>query len=76
MLLGSFGFNKQYHDALGERAWTRLSALINRVAVPLKCSLAGAPKSFISTDLIALRQWDMEYSYAILEQDLQTNVTG
>lgn len=76
MLLGSFGFIKQHHDALGERAWTRLSALINRVAVPLKYSLAEAPKSFTSTDLIAIRQQDMECSNAILEQNPQTNVTG
>lgn len=60
----------------GKRAWTRLSALINRVAVPLKCSLAGEPKTFIFTDLIALRQRDVERSCTMREQGLQTNGTG
>lgn len=75
MLLGSFGFNKQYYDALGERAWTHLSALINRAAVPLKYSLAESPKTFTFTDLIALRQQDIEGSYGILGKDIQTNAT-
>lgn len=44
-------------DALGEKAWTHLNALINRALVPLKCSLTGAPQSFTSTDLIAPRHW-------------------
>lgn len=46
-------------DALGEKAWTHLNALINRALVPLKCSLTGAPQSFTSTDLIALRHWSI-----------------
>lgn len=56
----------------GERAWTRLSALINRAAVPLKYSLAEAPKSFTSADLIAPRREDMARPYA--KKDLQINV--
>lgn len=48
----------------GERAWTHLNALINRVPVPLKYSLAGEPKTFVSIDLIVQRQWDVEYGYA------------
>lgn len=54
------------HNALGERAWTRLSALINSSALPLKHSLAEAPKSFPHADL-------MEPSGHMQERDLQTH---
>lgn len=53
----------------GRGAWTRLSALINSSALPLKQSLAEAPKSFPRDDL-------MEPSGHMQERDLQTHGTG